>query len=67
MPELRGDLLRQVGAVLRQARVGIGDLEHDAGMALQQRGEGLLAIVVSVMVAMVSMASPVRPSHPSTP
>src|SRR3546814_10541992 len=43
-PQLHGDLLGQVVAVLGRARIGAGNLEHDAAVLLQQFAEGLVVI-----------------------
>src|SRR5690606_26856367 len=43
-PQLHGDLLGQVVAVLGRARVGAGDLEHDAAVLLQKLTEGLAVV-----------------------
>jgi hypothetical protein len=38
-PQLRGDLLCQLGAIVGMARIGIGDLEHDLTVALEELAE----------------------------
>src|SRR3546814_20260137 len=43
-PQLHGDLLGQVVAVLGRARIGARNLEHDAAVLLQQFAEGLVVI-----------------------
>ena len=45
-PELRGDFLRQVVAILGPPCVGVGDLEHDPAMPLQQVAEDCMAVAL---------------------
>lgn len=45
-PQLGGDLLRGVGAVLGAARLDVGDLERQSAVLLQLHGERLADVVV---------------------
>lgn len=48
VPQLGGDFLRQVVAIVGLPRIAVCDFEHDAAVLLQQRAEGLAWVILGV-------------------